>query len=175
MHEYYELGLRIEKDIQVWTVGNTSCSKQPYGTFSDRRQEGLLKAVEQKNNLFADWARMTLGWWTRVEVEQIQVAIDRVNRGEERDPLRMVSLVGMFCRFADQPQFPAEIRQSLADCILISTFTPANWPTVKRTGLSFVPANFSPGSVSLTGCSHRMGKTVIGTQARAPGWRWIGY
>ena len=122
VHEYYELGLRIQKDIQVWTVGNTSCSKQPYGTFSDRRQEGLLKAVEQKNNLFADWARMTLGWWTRVEVEQIQVAIDRVNRGEERDPLRMVSLVGMFCRFADQPQFPAEIRQSLADCILNSNF-----------------------------------------------------
>jgi hypothetical protein len=115
--EYYELNMRIKKDMPVWTVGNTPYSTEMYGTYPERRQEGLLKAVEQVGNLYAEVAKMALNWWPRVERKTILAAIDRVNQRLEGSVLQLAGLLGMLYRFADNPDFPGEIRRPLEDCI----------------------------------------------------------
>ena len=77
VHEYYELNLRIKKDILFWTVGNAPYSSKQYGTYMERRREALLKAIEQRDNLFADIARMALNWWDRVKVKNILSVINQ--------------------------------------------------------------------------------------------------
>lgn len=118
VQEYYELNMRLKKDIPFWTVGNIAYSTGMYGTYQERRQEGLLKAVEQRNNLFADIARMALDWWSRVENKNILAVIAQVNQRVEGSVIQLAGLLGMLYRFAGHPSFPREVLQPLEACVL---------------------------------------------------------
>jgi hypothetical protein len=124
IHEYYELNLRIKKDILFWTVGNAPYSTSPYGTYPDRRRDGLLKAAEQKGNLYAEIAKMASNWWHQVNAKRILTVIDRINESPEGFLLEMAGLCGMLYRFADHPKFPTGIRQPLESCLLSYPFAP---------------------------------------------------
>jgi len=115
--EYYELNMRIKKDIPFWTAGNTPYSTEIYGTYPQRCQEGLLKATEQRNNLYAEIAKMALGWWIRVDKKTLLVAIDQVNQRLAGSVLQLAGLLGMIYRFSANPGFPEEIRQPLEECV----------------------------------------------------------
>jgi hypothetical protein len=117
VYEYYELNLRIKKDILFWTVGNAPYSSKQYGTYTERRREALLKATEQRDNLFADIARMALNWWDRVKVKSILSVIDRLNQQPGGNLLELSGMCGMLYRFTEDPNFPPEIRQPLETCI----------------------------------------------------------
>ncbi len=118
VHEYYELNMRIKKDIPVWTVGNAPYSTSPYGSYPERRQDGLVKAVEQRNSLFAEIAKMALGWWRRVETKVILEAVQRVNRSAAGVNLELAGLLSILYRFSEQPEFPQDLLQPIEDCVL---------------------------------------------------------
>ncbi len=120
--EYYEHNMRIKKDIAFWTVGNAAYSTVPYGSYAGRRQEGLLKAIEQRQNLFAEAANMALGLWKRVEPDVIRQAAARVNQRFADNLLDLSGLIGILYRFSTQPDFPADLVQPLEDCLLHSSF-----------------------------------------------------
>jgi len=121
--EYYELNMRIKKELPLWTVGNAPYSKVSYGSYAERRQEGLLKAVEQRNNVFAEMAKMALGWWTRVEPAVILDAVTRAGAGREGSLLDLAALLDIACRFSGRSEFPAHLLQPILSCALGYDYT----------------------------------------------------
>lgn len=116
--EYYEHNMRIKKELPMWTVGNNPYSIHPHGGYGERRQEGLVKAAEQNNHLFAEMAKMALGWWNRVETTVILDAAERLNRRGSDANLELAGLLSILYRFTDHPEFPQMLLQPIEDSIL---------------------------------------------------------
>ncbi|MBE0698162.1 MAG: hypothetical protein IH586_14675, partial [Anaerolineaceae bacterium] len=116
--EYYEHNMRIKRDIAVWTVGNALYSTAAYASYAERRQEGLLKAVEQPNNLCAEMAKMAIGWWNRIEPAVMLDGVARVNRRSPGSRLDLATLLAIAYRFSAHPKFPEQLLQPLADCFV---------------------------------------------------------
>lgn len=166
--EYYEHDMRIKKEISLWTVGNAPYSTAPYGTFPERAREGLLKAVEQRNNLFAEMAKMALGWWRRVEPEVILDGVARVERRETGCVLDLAALLGILGRFSTCPEFPTQLLQPIQDCALgydysLSGSFDAEWA-----------AGFGSGAILTSACEslagQRFADRVFSSDRQAGHW-----
>ncbi len=118
VNDYYEQGMRIKHNLPLWTLGNAPYSTRPYGTFAERKQEALSKASEQKNNVYAELAKMALGWWKRVDAAAIRQAIARVAAKEENSLMDLAGLLGMVFRFADQEPFAPDLANEVMECAL---------------------------------------------------------
>jgi len=115
VYEYYELNMRIKKEMPVWTVGNAAYSAEPYGTYAGRRIEALSKGSEQ-NNLFGEIAKMTAGRMKRVEEKNIREALERVKAQQAGSELDLAGLLGMVYRFSGLVDFPADITRTVDVC-----------------------------------------------------------
>jgi hypothetical protein len=117
LQEYHEGGLRITRKRQFYASNNTY-STQPYGTYEERRHEGLLDAARRKDNVFSEIAKMELGYWLDVDEKVILDTIDGINRRRDCSDFFLCGLLGMLYRYADKEKFPASLRQPLEDCVL---------------------------------------------------------
>ena len=116
--EYYVRGLRFERKISL-SVVRSDYRTAPYGTYVERQIELLRHAIALDDGLFSEIAKMTLGWWERISARRIVAAIAAVE-GHGGDDLlpRLLGLLGMAYRYSEHEAFPAELRQSLDDCIV---------------------------------------------------------
>ncbi len=117
VQEYYESNVRITRYYDTYVANNTF-STQPYGTYEERRAEMLLDAARREDNIFSEIAKMELGYWLDVNLKAILAAIDGINRRKDCSDFYLCGLLGMLYRFGEQPEFPAELKQPLEDCIL---------------------------------------------------------
>lgn len=116
--EYYEFNMRVKKDLPLWTVGNAPYSTASYGSYPERRREGLLKAVEQRGSIFTEMAKMALSWWNRVDPEVFHAAAARVRRREPGSILDLAALLGILCRYSQHGDFPHQLLPLIEECAL---------------------------------------------------------
>lgn len=114
---YYESGIRIIRKYDLYAASH-KFSTQPYGTYEERRREALLEAARREDNLFAEIAKMELGYWRDVDPTVVMMAIDGINQRRDCSDFSLCGLLGMLYRYGDKPQFPAELKEPLKACIL---------------------------------------------------------
>ena len=129
--EYYIRGVRVQRKIPL-SVVRSDYRTNPYGTYVDRQIELLRYAVTRDDGLYSEIAKMTLGWWDRINTGKAAAAIDTVAALEEDHLARLIALLGIAGRHRDNDQFPTEITQQLDDCI--TAFPYCRQAYVERTG-----------------------------------------
>ncbi|MFZ6030932.1 MAG: hypothetical protein ACOYYS_24765 [Chloroflexota bacterium] len=115
--EYHEKGLHITRKRQFYAAAK-NFSTQPYGTYEERRKEALLDAARIPGNLFAEIAKMELGYWRDVDEKVLLDAIAGVNQRRDCSDFFLCGLLGICYRYAGKEKFPAALRQPLEDCVL---------------------------------------------------------
>ena len=111
-NEYYIHGVRFQRKIPL-SVVRSDYRTSAYGTYVERQIELLRHAVTLDDGLFSEIAKMTLGWWTRINPKKIVAAADGVANYEEDHLARLIALLGMVERYHQHDEFPTEIRQQL--------------------------------------------------------------
>ncbi|MBN1250185.1 MAG: hypothetical protein JXC32_21150 [Anaerolineae bacterium] len=114
---FYDQNVRVERQIALWGMGLEAYSEVPFGIYPERRLQALQHAM-RGGGVFAEIAKMALGQWAAVETTPILAAIDTVNRHEADAPLFLVALLGMLCRWGEQPDFPAALKDPIETCLL---------------------------------------------------------
>ncbi|MDE0183542.1 MAG: hypothetical protein OXL39_19480 [Caldilineaceae bacterium] len=130
-NEYYVKGVRIQRKIQL-SVVRSDYRTTSYGTYVERQIELLRHAIALDDGLFSEIAKMTLGWWDRINIRSIYAAIAAVESYDEDHLARLLGLLGMVYRYSEHEAFPAEFRQPLDDCILGLPFDEADY--AEKTG-----------------------------------------
>ena len=120
-NEYYIQGVRFQRKIPL-SVVRSDYRTSAYGTYVERQIELLRHAVSLDDGLFSEIAKMTLGWWTRINPKKIVAAADGVANYEEDHLARLIALLGMVERYHQHDEFPTEIRQQLDDRITAFPF-----------------------------------------------------
>ena len=115
--EYYEKDLRITRTYNLYATPN-KFSTQPYGTYAERRQEALLDAARRTNNVFSEIAKMELHAWQDVDLAVVTKAIEGINQRRDCSDFYLCGLLGMLIRYGEKPEFPAELKEPLKNCIL---------------------------------------------------------
>jgi hypothetical protein len=115
--EYYEGNMRITRSIPVWTARNRY-SREPYGTFTERRVEALYDAAWRGGGVYSEIAKMAIGRWQDVKVDVILEAIEGINQRKDCSDFYLVGLLGVINRYGDHPEFPEELRGPLEACVL---------------------------------------------------------
>jgi hypothetical protein len=115
--EFYEGNLRITRARDFYAVTNVF-STQPYGTFQERRTEGLKDAARRSANVFSEIAKMELGWFDLVDQQVVLNTIESINRRGDCSDFYLCGLLGVLYRYANKENFPADLRQPLEACVL---------------------------------------------------------
>jgi hypothetical protein len=115
--EYYESNLRITRAREFYASTNTF-STQPYGTYADRRIEGLRDAARRQGNVFNEIAKMELGLWAQVDQQVVLSTIESINRRGDCSDFYLCGLLGVIYRYAEKDKFPEALRQPLEECVL---------------------------------------------------------
>jgi hypothetical protein len=115
--EYFEKGLRITRGYDFYAAPNRFSTK-PYGTYQERRREALIDAAERELNVFSEIARMELGYWSDVQINEIIKTIDGINKRGDCSDFYLCGLLGMLYRYGNSPQFPEALRRPLEEAIL---------------------------------------------------------
>lgn len=118
MREYAEGDLRITRELPLWGLDNHSYSETLYGDFATRRVEALREAARYEDDLYAEIAKMAIGWWSRVEVGSIRRAIHAIKTQRSGSVVSLLGVLGMLVRFGDAPEFPNELKAPADDAIL---------------------------------------------------------
>jgi hypothetical protein len=115
--EYYKDNTRITRELDVWALGSHRHSETPYGTYERRRREALIDATEREDGIFSEMAKMALGQWSTVEPEAVLEAIKTIGSGAAATA-RLLGLLGLLYRFADEPSFPTSLQAPIEACVL---------------------------------------------------------
>lgn len=118
VNAYYVSGMRVERALDIHIVGNREYSTGRYGSYQERRAEALRDAARRKVNVFAEIAKMELGWWDRVERQPILDTIAMVNSRADCSDFYLVGLLGMVGRYIETPGFPQDLIEPLEQCFL---------------------------------------------------------
>ncbi len=114
--EYYIRGVRVQRKIPL-SVVRSDYRTAPYGAYVERQVELLRHAVTGDDGLYSEIAKMTLGWWNRINTRKLGAAVNSVAGYEEDHLARLIALLGMVSRYSENDEFPTEIREALDDCI----------------------------------------------------------
>ena len=114
--EYYIRGVRVQRKIPL-SVVRSDYKTEAYGTYVERQIELLRHAVSGDDGLYSEIAKMTLGWWNRINTRNLAAAVNSVAGYEENHLARLLALLGMVSRHGENDEFPPEIREALDDCI----------------------------------------------------------
>ncbi|MDQ1301436.1 MAG: hypothetical protein QG637_1357, partial [Chloroflexota bacterium] len=117
LEEYYIGNLRIQRKIRCWITGGRY-AVTPVGSFEECRGAALVDAARRSGNVFSEIAKMALGAWDQVDLKVVHDTIARINRRGDCSDFYLVGLLGMIYRFSQDPDFPQELHQPLADCVL---------------------------------------------------------
>ncbi len=115
--EWFEQDTRYERRFPIHILDH-AYSDAPYGTYEERRTEALQHAAKHDRNVYTQIARMALGQWSEVDVEQVMAAIAGINRREDCSDFYLVGLLGAMARYGEDPAFPEALKEPLEACIL---------------------------------------------------------
>jgi hypothetical protein len=118
LNDYYVNDMRVERAFDMYVVGNREYSTGRYGSYQERRAEALRDAAGRKVNVFAEIAKMELGWWDLVDRKPIDDTIAMINSRADCSDFYLVGLLGMVGRYIEEPGFPQDLIEPLKGSFL---------------------------------------------------------
>lgn len=115
--EYYEFNQRVKKRMNLH-ISHSAHSQRLYGSPDERRREALEHAATRGSGIFAEIAKMEIGRWSRLEMDVIRDAIERVNLCQLGSVLEMVGLLNVAYSYLGSPAFPDTLKDRLRECVL---------------------------------------------------------
>ncbi|MCX6030081.1 MAG: hypothetical protein NT169_12400 [Chloroflexi bacterium] len=123
LEDYYTQGFRARR-VLPFTVNMGINNSEPVGTY-DERLITVMRAADRSNDpLYAEIAKMALGWWDALDPGGIRRAIERVKRCELDCLDDLLGLVAMRLRMGHYKQFPADILAEVDACLLTFNYAP---------------------------------------------------
>ena len=100
-----------------FTVEHDTYSRQPYGTFEQRRIEAL-KHEAGRRTLYGEIAKMELGAWEQLDQSPFLKAIETINARRDTSDFLIVGLIGALARYGQDSRFPPELKTKLEAAVL---------------------------------------------------------
>ncbi len=124
LEDYYTTGFRARR-VLPFTVNMGLYTSEPLGEYDDRLVAVIREAARGNDALYAEIAKMALGWWATLDPSGIRAAIARV-KCRELDCLDdLLGLAAMRLRMGHYQQFPADILAEIDECLLSFSYAPA--------------------------------------------------
>ena len=124
LEDYYTTGFRARR-VLPFIVNTGLYTSEPIGEYDDRLVAVIREAARSSDPLYAEIAKMALGWWAVVDPRGIRSAIARVKRGELDSLDDLLGLVVMRLRMGHYQQFPTDILTDVDECLLSFNYAPA--------------------------------------------------
>ena len=124
LEDYYTTGFRARR-VLPFTVNMGLYTDEPVGEYDDRLVAVIREAARSSDPLYAEIAKMALGWWAVLDPRGIRAAIARVKRYELDCLDDLLGLVVMRLRMGHYQQFPADILAEIDECLLSFNYAPA--------------------------------------------------
>lgn len=112
LEEFYLHDMRVQRAIPFW-VHKNAYAQQPYGTYEERRQEALMDAARREPSVVAEVAKIALGVWGDVKLENCMTAIEQINRRTPSSSAMLLMLLGALLRYESNPNFPSELKEAI--------------------------------------------------------------
>lgn len=117
LEDYYTQGFRARR-ILPFIVNTGTYYHEPVGAYDDRLIALAQEAARGDDRLYADFARLALGWQQTFDGRGIRQAIARVQRGELGCLDDLLGLAALRLRMGHRPQFPADLLGEIDACLL---------------------------------------------------------
>jgi hypothetical protein len=126
--EFYDLKFRARHRLPFWVASSSRSSTAN----SDERLLEAVKIAARGNDVYAEMAKMALGWWNMVKVESIRASMRRVNARAADALPDLLGLLTLRLRMGGYSEFPAALLPELDACLLGFDYTrqegdPALW------------------------------------------------
>jgi hypothetical protein len=114
---YYEANVRVSRTLRFWGLDNETYTETPTGTFQERRQAILLSAARRERGLYSEIAKMAIGWWDRMELDELQTTLNELAR-QPRPYGELIGALGLVARFGEADTFPTLLLDPLQTAAL---------------------------------------------------------
>ena len=121
IEDYYSQGFRARRSLPFSVNTGVYVTEAAEDT-DDRLIATVKQAARGSNPLYAELAKMAMGWWAVVDPRGVRYAIDRVRRYEAGCLDDLLGLAAMLLRVGGHSQFPADLLPELRDCLAVFDF-----------------------------------------------------
>jgi hypothetical protein len=117
IEDYYTQGFRARR-VLPFTVNMGVYTSTPAEDDDDRLVTIIREAARGNDPLYAEIAKLALGWWSVLDPRGIRRAIDRIKGGELGGLDDLLGLVMLRLRMGHYEQFPADLLAEVDACLL---------------------------------------------------------
>jgi hypothetical protein len=129
IEDYYTQGFRARR-VLPFTVNMGVTVSESDDDYDDRLITVIREAARGSDRLYAELAKMALGWWQTLDPRGIRPAMAQVGRGEQGCLDELLGLVTLRVRMGRYPQFPADLLGEVDACLLSFNYTPTQTPAL---------------------------------------------
>jgi hypothetical protein len=129
IEDYYTQGFRARR-VLPFTVNMGHLYHQPVEAYDERLITVMTEANRGSDRLYAEIAKMALGWWDVLNPGGVRAAIERVKRGELDCLDDLLGLVLIRLRMGHYQRFPADLLVDIDDCLLSFNYMPGPTTTI---------------------------------------------
>ncbi len=113
---YYDNRFRAKYTLP-FANSNAVYSTEAAGEYEERLIITMQEAQRSDDKLYAEIAKMALGWWEVLDVREIRTVLGQIKRAEAQCLPDLVGLAGMQVRMAHYEKFPADLRPEIEECL----------------------------------------------------------
>lgn len=114
---YYEMGFRPRRSVPFW-IANYRYATQPVAARDDLLVELMQEAQRSNDVVYAELAKMSLGWWTTIESAALKKEIARIRLGGDNALPDLLGLARMRLAMARYDEFPKDLAPEIDACLL---------------------------------------------------------
>jgi hypothetical protein len=119
---FYNEKFRARRIMPFW-VATRPYALEPSGSADERLVELMQEAARGDDPLYAEVAKMALGWWTQVKPGAIQGTLERIGRVEIGCLPDLLGVLGMRRRMSGYAQFPSALLPAIDARLLDFDYT----------------------------------------------------
>jgi len=126
--DYYAQGFRARR-VLPFIVNMGTCYDEPSSLYDDRLIAVIKETAHSYDPLYAEMAKMALGWWTALEPKNIRRAIEQVRQCALDGLDNLLGLAAIRLRMGRYASFPADILTEIDDCLQSFNYAPQRTTT----------------------------------------------
>ena len=97
--DYYIHKLQVERK-DLFFVVRSDYASQPSGAPAERAKQALEHAAQRRSeSLYCELAKMSLGWWDKLNAKAMQIAVERIQGRQDGSVNDLLAILGMLLRF----------------------------------------------------------------------------
>lgn len=124
LEEYAKLNMRITRRLPLWGLDNNRYADTPHSTLEARRLEALKDAARYDDDVYAELAKMAIGWWSRLEEPVFARAIASVEAHAVGSAHKLLGLLGGVARFGEDARFPEDLKSRIEAAAVAYRYDP---------------------------------------------------